>query len=355
MASTVSWREMVQVNGSFYCNLSTDVEAEDDEECDSGAVTVLQVGTPSTPTSRSASVTAAPEHTIKLVIGAAEPVSLDTSEYVSWDGDNEDQLSEGDTDQLTDACRRFFDRRQKTLKARWTQQPTATLQHQMAHLRREIASLVNQDDALFRQLLALSSSIRDLRAQQQLNNFGDLPDLRDLHELSDLHDQQPELRTSMAPSGAAPSPPASSSGAGSSAGSSGGSDDDVDHLHQPQHLHHHHHHHHHREPALTRKKISYPPTSRNRILIADTPVLAPTMPTIQQTRPFKSPRSPHSSFYRGTGAYRPHLPPPPPPPTSMSVSSTSTSLLYPTMAHKRQGSYDSGIQGSEPSDGEVFV
>ena len=66
-------------------------------------------------------------------------------------------------------------------------------------------------------------------------------------------------------------------------------------------------------------------------------------------------RSPHSSFYRGTGAYRPHLPPPPPPPTSMSVSSTSTSLLYPTMAHKRQGSYDSGIQGSEPSDGEVFV
>lgn len=79
---------MVQVNGSFYCNLSTDVEAEDDEECDSGAVTVLQVGTPSTPTSRSASVTAAPEHTIKLVIGAAEPVSLDTSEYVSWDGDN---------------------------------------------------------------------------------------------------------------------------------------------------------------------------------------------------------------------------------------------------------------------------
>lgn len=88
MASTVSWREMVQVNGSFYCNLSTDVEAEDDEECDSGAVTVLQVGTPSTPTSRSASVTAAPEHTIKLVIGAAEPVSLDTSEYVSWDGDN---------------------------------------------------------------------------------------------------------------------------------------------------------------------------------------------------------------------------------------------------------------------------
>lgn len=60
---------------------------------------------------------------------------------VSGTGETEDQLSEGDTDQLTDACRRFFDRRQKTLKARWTQQPTATLQHQMAHLRREIVSV----------------------------------------------------------------------------------------------------------------------------------------------------------------------------------------------------------------------
>lgn len=121
-----SWNELVQVNGSFYCNLmssTAELDDDDDDQPDSGSAadwlanghdvdepiylntlgrTIVRVGDDVTTTTEEEVVDAGQtgetttsivpissqqqqhQHTIKLVIG--EPLSLDTSEYVSWDG-----------------------------------------------------------------------------------------------------------------------------------------------------------------------------------------------------------------------------------------------------------------------------
>jgi hypothetical protein len=61
----------------------------------------------------------------------------------------------------------------------------------------------------------------------------------------------------------------------------------------------------------------------------------------------KTPRSPHSSFYSRSPTKNPQLS------TKQRSASKHADLLM--VFHKRQGSYDSGCQGSEPSDAEVFV
>jgi hypothetical protein len=178
-------------------------------------------------------------------------------------------------------------------------------------------SLVNQDDVLFRQLLALSTSIRELRTQQQQQ--------RDEEESEGL-----PVRMNLSPT---PST--------ASMNSLESSDEE--------------------EPAqraegslLTRKKVSYPPSSRNRLHpsastcgrnsgSSSSPTWSLGSPSSEEESARKTPRSPHSSFYTRVSlphAKHPHRKHPADPLTT---------------AHRRQGSYDSGIQGSEPSDAEVFV
>ena len=139
-----SWKDLVKVNGSFYCNLSlkgTDPELETSpppspaqpSKTDvfhhstpewtmtpqepiyvnshsnasvhlSGGTnrTILRIGEEDelTPVELAAASSASPCHTIKLVIG--EPLSLDTSEYVSWDGSQTEAQSAADEDDIRD-------------------------------------------------------------------------------------------------------------------------------------------------------------------------------------------------------------------------------------------------------------
>ena len=171
-------------------------------------------------------------------------------------------------------------------------------------------SLVKQDDALFRQLLALRSSIHDIR-QLQLRN----------------QDRQDFCRSSSCSRSSSRSNSGvhSLSGSSSSLNSTDNTDDadpDQDH---PQVM------------LLTRNKISYPPHKLrvNKLTSGSSPssVCSSSGSSEEewpQARILKSGRrlpqtvSPHLSFYR-------------------------------TKEHQRQGSYDSGIHASEPSDAEVFV
>lgn len=185
-----SWKDLVKVNGSFYCNLSPELAPspspppalprEDWSQSNetiyvnkaSSPVhllggpnrTILRIGDDDQ-TRQPVDLTEAnnqtdgPCHTIKLVIG--EPLSLDTSEYVSWDGssqtgpqsgasaaDDDDDIrddeeeeepdsSEGEEedscsdvlpamsstpigphgDELTHSCCRYFDERQQKLSS----------------------------------------------------------------------------------------------------------------------------------------------------------------------------------------------------------------------------------------------
>lgn len=229
-----SWKDLVKVNGSFYCNLSlkgvessptlersvfdhhSDWIANQDDESTiyrvkpSASEPVSLIGTSSNRTvlhigsELEAHQTLIKDedvqsettcHTIKLVIG--EPLSLDTSEYVSWDGsqtgpqsgasaaddgDSRDGESEEEDlqcdslsmspmspiapetvhDELTHSCCRFFDQRQEKLSSivtgSWNRKagmldagpesvgdmtsksPIPGLHDKMEHLRREIVS-----------------------------------------------------------------------------------------------------------------------------------------------------------------------------------------------------------------------
>lgn len=204
-----SWKDLVKVNGSFYCNLSlkgADAELAPSPpptpppppstHSENGAFhhqsadwietgqesiyvnsqsnpsvhllggpnrTILRIGEkgtrqPSTVDLTDANSSEATCHTIKLVIG--EPLSLDTSEYVSWDGsqtgpqsgasgvDDDEDIGDDDSDEdscsdeahldqhdslepvssmplqphtvddeLTHSCCRFFDERQQKLSS----------------------------------------------------------------------------------------------------------------------------------------------------------------------------------------------------------------------------------------------
>ena len=202
-----AWKNLVKVNGSFYCNLSlghTGDAANADKwpgasavEMDkpiyvnhfNGAIqsptpanrTILRIGDVYESANESAEST---DHTLKLVIG--EPLSLDTSEYVSWDGsqaqsgastddnapddghgEQEDEDDDDDDeeillrsppryapppppppviDELTDSCCQFFNERQQRLfKSCEPAMPKRAapmngLEDKMEHLRREIVS-----------------------------------------------------------------------------------------------------------------------------------------------------------------------------------------------------------------------
>lgn len=176
-----SWKDLVKVNGSFYCNLS---EAAEPPDNNNDIRTIVRIGEDEAD-SLEASGPESFQHTIKLVIGGsteAQPLSLDTSEYVSWDGsssqagersplpqadsldEDEEEEEEDDVDpvvavhpptlvedELTHTCREFFDHRQrKVLQLRGPsvesiKEPapliTAGLQDKMEHLRREIVSV----------------------------------------------------------------------------------------------------------------------------------------------------------------------------------------------------------------------
>lgn len=200
-----TWKNLVKVNGSFYCNLSlgqTSDSSGADKWPDSSAVEMARLAKPiyvnhfngsiesPTPSNRtilrigddSEAPNETPEstdHTIKLVIG--EPLSLDTSEYVSWDGsqaqsgastddnapddgrgygeedeDDEEILLRSPPryapppppapviDELTDSCCQFFNERQqrffKSCEPAPQRAPASGLEDKMEHLRREIVS-----------------------------------------------------------------------------------------------------------------------------------------------------------------------------------------------------------------------
>lgn len=132
--------------------------------------------------------------------------------------------------------------------------------------------------------------------------------------------------------------------------------------------------------ALTRKRVSYPPRARNRSgsqlsrysfnsssstssAESSASSSAAGSPTWSNgdakcgAKPARTPRSPHSSFYSRASSKQHH--------SRLAItqklqqrslssgSAASSDLLM--VLHKRQGSYDSGCQVSEPSDAEVFV
>lgn len=478
-----SWKDLVKVNGSFYCNLSLrNAEPELEplpltktlDATEHSAFhphsdwltknepiyvnshpnasvrlsngtnrTILRIGDdmlrqpvePIDGESKEFGPPSAPScHTIKLVIG--EPLSLDTSEYVSWDGsqigaqsaasaEGDDDVGQNDDDddddsgsdqihlqvdglpplsptssfrrqsivddELTHSCCRFFDQRQQKLSSfvstSWNPTSTSTpeaansaadsaakspvpgLNAKMEHLRMEIVSLVNQDDALFRQLLALNTSIHQLRSQSlqrrartlsssrsrgqlspmlsasltSLISLTSLSDGEDVEVEGDDSDPDPKNAKAVGTSSAdrqicpvtvtTPKPVA------------------------PQQL------------TLTRKRVSYPPKSRNRSnsqlsrcsfnsssssssSSSSTSSGSPTWSLSSAdakaiVKGVKTPRSPHSSFYSRSSTKHPQLS------TKQRSTSKHDDLLM--VFHKRQGSYDSGCQGSEPSDAEVFV
>ena len=222
-----SWKDLVKVNGSFYCNLSlkgTDPELEPSpppspaqpSKTDvfhhstsewtmtpqepiyvnshsnasvhlSGGTnrTILRIGEEDelTPVELAAASSASPCHTIKLVIG--EPLSLDTSEYVSWDGSqteaqsaaDEDDILRPADDELTHSCCRFFDQRQQKLSVSFVsattwdqrtsspeaappvgQSPIPGLNAKMEHLRREMVSFISSRSFCRHELLGLETS-----------------------------------------------------------------------------------------------------------------------------------------------------------------------------------------------------
>jgi len=260
-------------------------------------------------------------HTIKLVIG--EPVDVDDVDDVDeWDVE----------DELAHSCCQFFDQRRETWSngraSRASTTSTTSLQDKMDHLRREIVSLVDQDDALFRQLLALNTSIHELRSQQRALT-------RNNASVS----------------------PCSTSMASSLASSSDGDEDSdsEDRRHSPTPLTRH-------GLAPTRKRAESKRTPSS--LTSSSPTWSTSSRSSQESRSGGGgggaggggggsgsgdgagaggkngvsvkgvPRSPHASFY-----------------SRVSIKTPDRLMVV----HKRQGSYDSGIQGSEPSDAEVFV
>jgi len=208
-------------------------------------------------------------------------------------------------------------------------------------------SLVDQDDALFRQLLALNTSIHELRSQQRALTRNN---------------------ASMSP--------CSTSMASSLASSTDGEDSDQERSHSPT--------------PLTRHRWDESLSIHYDIIISSWPIIwlydcdqynmglyniesfslssprkrgeakrtpsslassSPTWSTSSRSSQESNgvggvvssksgvsvkgvPRSPHASFY-----------------SRVSIKTPDRLMVV----HKRQGSYDSGIQGSEPSDAEVFV
>ncbi|EFX84826.1 hypothetical protein DAPPUDRAFT_99162 [Daphnia pulex] len=243
-------------------------------------------------------------------------------------------------------------------------------------------SLVNQDDALFRQLLALNTSIHQLRSQSlqrrartlssnrsrsQLSPTlsASLASLTSLTSLSDGEDAEVEGDDSD------PDPKNVIIGAGQSVTQRqtistvvGQAASNNNKPVAPQ-----------QQTQLTRKRVSYPPKSRNRSnsqlsrcsfnssssssSSSSTSSSSGGSPTWSLSsadakaivKGVKTPRSPHSSFYSRSPTKNPQLS------TNnkqrSSANNKHADLLM--VFHKRQGSYDSGCQGSEPSDAEVFV
>ena len=227
-------------------------------------------------------------------------------------------------------------------------------------------SLVNQDDALFRQLLALNTTIHQLRSQsmQSGGNFtGDrlrghlspAPSTNSLTSLTSMSDGEDDGSNDANETGIY------AAGAGLNQEAPAGLTAAV-------------------SQALTRKRVSYPPRSRNRSgsqlsrysfnsssstssaasSASSSAVGSPTWSSGDKSgaKPARTPRSPHSSFYsRATSSKQHHsrlaitqkLQQRAP----SSASAGASDLLM--VLHKRQGSYDSGCQVSEPSDAEVFV
>ncbi len=233
---------------------------------------------------------------------------------------------------------------------------------------------MNQDDALFRQLLALNTSIHQLRSQSlqrrvrtlsggrsrsngtnQLSPSPSAASLTSLTSMSDEEDEEDEVRvspTEVMMSTAAPltrqrvsyPPKARSSQGASSSGLSRNSFNSSS-----------------SSTSSNNSSSSYSPTwsvsSAGSSGSSSISAAVNKNVSILNTNS-KTPRSPHSSFYCRTGR---------------STSSGSASLQHHQrnshhgdyrsisngdllmVIHKRQGSYDSGIQGSEPSDAEVFV
>lgn len=73
------------------------------------------------------------------------------------------------SDGLARRCRLFYERRVR-VAASLQQGPSAGrggLGQAMHHLRRQMATLITEDNSLFRQLLALNETIEDLKQQQQ--------------------------------------------------------------------------------------------------------------------------------------------------------------------------------------------
>lgn len=131
--------------------------------------------------------------------------------------------------------------------------------------------------------------------------------------------------------------------------------------------------------ALTRKRVSYPPRSRNRSgsqlsrysfnsssstssaasSASSSAVGSPTWSSGDKSgaKPARTPRSPHSSFYSRASSKQHHsrlaITQKLQQRSPSSASAGASDLLM--VLHKRQGSYDSGCQVSEPSDAEVFV
>ena len=237
---------------------------------------------------------------------------------------------------------------------------------------------MNQDDALFRQLLALNTSIHQLRSQSlqrrartlssnrsrsQLSPTlsASLASLTSLTSLSDGEDAEVEGDDSD------PDPKNEIIGAGQAVterqistitvqACAANSNKPV----APQ------------QQTLTRKRVSYPPKSRNRSnsqlsrcsfnsssssSSSSSSTSSGGSPTWSLSsadakaivKGVKTPRSPHSSFYSRSPTKNPQLSAN----KQRSASTKHADLLM--VFHKRQGSYDSGCQGSEPSDAEVFV
>ena len=226
-------------------------------------------------------------------------------------------------------------------------------------------SLVNQDDALFRQLLALNTSIHQLRSQslqrrartlsssrprsQQLSpTMMSAASLTSLTSLSDGEDAEVEGDDS-------DPDPKDAKVVGPSVTDRPSTTPVPKPVAPPQ--------------TLTRKRVSYPPKSRNRSnsqlsrcsfnssssssSSSSTSSGSPTWSLSSAdaksiVKAVKTPRSPHSSFYSRSPAKNHQQ-------LSAKQRSTSEHADLLMVFHKRQGSYDSGCQGSEPSDAEVFV
>lgn len=227
-------------------------------------------------------------------------------------------------------------------------------------------SLVNQDDALFRQLLALNTSIHQLRSQSLQRRVRTLSSSRSrgqlspalsaasLTSLTSLSDGEDDVEVEGDDSDPDPSKTAKSALSAVTERPNSIMAQLPKPVAPPQ--------------MLTRKRVSYPPKSRNRSnsqlsrcsfnssssssSSSSTSSGSPTWSLSSAdakaiVKGVKTPRSPHSSFYSRSPAKNPQL-------TARQRSASEHADLL-MVFHKRQGSYDSGCQGSEPSDAEVFV